>query len=187
MQKVQITFLDLFEPIIFLSQKLFIDKSKYMEYINIDRICAEECLRFINSVINEAMHKDARQNVILSIQPEFVRKIFNHTKKYEYRKVMFSPDVKKVYVYCSEPISKIVGYFVIDAIVEGTPSNVWRKTSKEAGITKEYFDKYFKGHNTAYAIRIKSTKLFKRPIEPKGVIKGFRAPQNYCYTEVSLK
>ena len=157
-----------------------------MKYINVDKICVEECCRFINSVITEAKVKDARRNVILSIQPEFVKKIFNHTKKYEYRKVMFSSDVKKVYVYCSKSISKIVGYFIIDDIVEGTPPNVWRKTSKEAGITKQYFDEYFKGHDKAYAIRIKSAKLFDRPIEPKSVIKNFRAPQSFCYTEVSL-
>jgi len=150
----------------------------------INRICAEECRRFINSIIAEAKDKDARKNVILSIQPEFARKIFNHTKKYEYRKVMFSPDVKKVYVYVSEPISKIVGYFIIDDIVEGAPSSVWRKTSKHSGITKKYFNEYFDGHNKAYAIRIKSVKLFKTPIEPKKVIKDFRAPQNFMYTEV---
>lgn len=153
----------------------------------INRICAEECRRFINSIIAEAKDKDARKNVILSIQPEFARKIFNHTKKYEYRKVIFSSDVKKVYVYASEPISKIVGYFIIDDIVEGTPSNVWRKTSKYSGITKQYFDKYFKGHDKAYAIHIKAAKRFDRPIEPKSVIKDFRAPQNFCYTEVSLR
>ena len=147
----------------------------------------EECRRFINSVINEAKHNDTGQNVILSIQPEFARKIFNHTKKYEYRKVMFSPDVKKVYVYVSEPISLIIGYFIFDDIFEGTPSSVWRKTKEHSGITKKYFDEYFNGHDKAYAIRIKSVKLFKRPIEPKEVIKDFRAPQNFCYTEVSLK
>ena len=170
-----------------MTKAIFIDKYRLMKYININKICVEECCRFINSVIIEARHNEARQNVILSIQPEFVKKIFNHTKKYEYRKVIFSSDVKKVYVYASEPISKIVGYFIIDDIVEGSPSSVWRKTSKEAGINKQYFDEYFKGHDTAYAIRIKSTKLFKRPIEPKSVIKDFRAPQSFMYTEVSLK
>lgn len=157
-----------------------------MKYINIDKICVEECCRFINSVINESKVKDTRRNVILSIQPEFARKIFNHTKKYEYRKVMFSPDVKKVYVYVSEPIALIIGYFIIDDIVEGTPSSVWRKTKEHSGITKKYFNEYFDGHDKAYAIHIKSTKLFKRPIEPKKVIKDFRAPQNFMYTEVNL-
>jgi len=151
----------------------------------INKICVEECNRFIRSVLSESTLSN--RSVILSIQPEFANKIFNHVKKYEYRKAIFSPNVKKVYVYSSSPVCKIIGYFIIDEIVQGSPSSVWRKTSKEAGITKEYFDKYFKGHDKAYAIRIKSTKLFKRPIEPKKVIKGFRAPQNFCYTEVSLK
>jgi predicted transcriptional regulator len=152
----------------------------------ISKICVEECSRYIQSVIKEAEAKRTRQNVILSIQPEFADKIFNHTKKYEYRKVMFYPDAKKVYVYCTEPTSKIIGYFVIDDIIQGSPSNVWRKTSKQSGITKKYFDDYFSGYNKAYAIKIKLAKLFKKPIEPKNVINGFRAPQSFMYTDFDL-
>ena len=145
----------------------------------INKICVEECNRFIRSVLNESA--SSNRSVILSIQPEFADKIFNHTKKYEYRKAIFSSDVKKVYVYSSRPICKIIGYFTIDEIVQGSPSTVWRKTSKDGGITREYFDDYFEGHDKAYAIKIKSVKRFKTPINPKSIIRNFRPPQNFMY------
>ena len=145
----------------------------------INKICVEECNRFIRSVLSESTLSN--RSVILSIQPEFANKIFNHVKKYEYRKAIFSPNVKKVYVYSSSPVCKIIGYFIIDEIVQGSPSTVWRKTSKYGGITREYFDDYFDGCDKAYAIKIKSVRLFKQPIEPKNIIKDFRPPQNFMY------
>ena len=95
--------------------------------------------------------------------------------------MLFGLDVKKVYVYASRPISKIIGYFIIDDIIQGSPSMVWRKTFRDSGITKDYFDEYFKGHDKAYAIKIKSVNLFKKPIDPKSIIKDFRPPQNFMY------
>ena len=50
-------------------------------------------------------------NVILSIKPEFVEKIFSGEKQYEYRKILFKQKVDTVYIYASRPISKIVGEF----------------------------------------------------------------------------
>ena len=156
-----------------------------MDYIS--RICKEECSRYIRSLIKEAELKKENRKVILAIKPEYVEKIFNQTKKYEYRKVMFNPDYKTVYVYASKPVSRIVGSFTVGNLLEGTPSSVWRKTSKEGGVTRQHFNEYFKDHDKAYAIQIKKPKLFKRPIEPESVIKDFRAPQNFCYTEVVLR
>ena len=146
---------------------------------HIDKICVEECSKFIHSVLSESA--SCNRSVILSIQPEFADKIFTQTKKYEYRKVMFSPNIKKVYVYASSPICKIIGYFIIDEIVQGSPSTVWKKTSRDSGITKEYYNDYFNGHDKAYAIKIKSVKQFKTPINPKNIIKNFRPPQNFMY------
>ena len=119
--------------------------------------------------------------VILPIKPQFADKIFDLSKTYEYRKVIFGSDVKKVYVYATKPFSRIIGYFIIDTIIQGTPSTVWEQTFKGSGITKEYYDEYFDGHNMAYAIKIQSVKLFNSPIDPKSIIKNFRPPQSFIY------
>ena len=128
-----------------------------------------------------------RMNAIMSIRPNFCKLIFDGQKRYEYRKRVFrSLDVDKVYVYASKPISKIVGYFTIAAMIEDSPSNLWKTTCKGSGITKEYFNAYFRGCDTAHAIAIGEVVKFDTPIDPKEVIKNFTAPQNYRYVDYDI-
>ena len=55
--------------------------------------------------------------VILSIKPEFANKIFNGTKKFEFRRTLFkNKEIKMIIVYASAPISKVIGEFEIDRI-----------------------------------------------------------------------
>ena len=128
-----------------------------------------------------------RTNVILSIRPNFCQAIFNGSKVYEYRKRVFkSSDVDKVYIYASKPISRIVGYFTIKRVIDDTPSTVWNLTHKFGGISKKYFLDYFEGLSAAYAIEIDEVVKLDTPIDPKSIIEGFTAPQNYCYLDKDL-
>ena len=96
-----------------------------------------------------------RMNAIMSIRPNFCKLILDGQKRYEYRKRVFRRlDVDKVYVYASKPISKIVGYFAIAAMIEDSPNVMWEKTHEGSGITKEYFDAYFKNCDMAHAIKL---------------------------------
>ena len=125
-------------------------------------------------------------NVILSIKPCFSDSIFKGLKLYEYRKKVFKhSDVDKVYIYASKPISKIVGYFTIKRIIDDVPSMIWNMTHEHGGISKKQFQEYFQGHSVAHAIDIDEVVKIN-PINPKEVIKGFTAPQNYCYLEKDL-
>ena len=57
--------------------------------------------------------------IILSIKPEFAAKIFEGTKKYEFRRAIFkNKNVKKVVVYASSPVQKIIGEFEIEDIIK---------------------------------------------------------------------
>lgn len=126
-------------------------------------------------------------NIILSIRPNFCKMIFCGQKVYEYRKRIFTcSDVDKVYVYATKPICRIVGYFAIDAMIENKKSYMWEKTHKDGGISKEYFDAYFKNSDTAYAIKIGQVVKLDNPIDPKSVIKDFHAPQNFMYADFDL-
>lgn len=61
--------------------------------------------------------------VILSIKPQFAEKIFDGSKKYEFRRTLFkNKKVKIVIVYASAPISKIIGEFEIDEILKSDRS-----------------------------------------------------------------
>ena len=89
-------------------------------------------------------------------------------------------------VYASSPICRIVGEFQLGDILEGSPEHIWSLTSKRSGISKCFFDEYFMSHSIGFALEIKSFKQYETPINPYKSIKGFRAPQSFCYTENSI-
>ena len=122
-------------------------------------------------------------NAILSIKPQFVEEIVAGRKKYEFRKKGFKEHVGKVYIYASSPVCRIVGEFVLGNVLEGNPDEIWSKTSKVAGITREYFDEYYINKDLAYALEIKSFKPYSEPINPYTYFARFTPPQSYCYIE----
>ena len=99
-------------------------------------------------------------NVILSIKPEFVEKIFSGEKQYEYRKILFKQKVDTVYIYASRPISKIVGEFKIEKIINDTPANIWKQTKEYSGVTKSFFQQYYAGKDkVVFGVREKQLVL----------------------------
>jgi len=119
--------------------------------------------------------------VVLSIKPEFANKIFEGTKKYEFRRTIFkNPEIKKVIVYVSAPVQKIIGEFEIERIINCDLDTLWNKTKKYSGITKDYFFEYFGNKEHGYAIKIKNTTLYKTP---KCIREDFNLlpPQSFLY------
>ena len=120
--------------------------------------------------------------VLLSIKPKFVESIIKGNKKYEYRKAIFKKNVDTVVIYKTTPFCKIIGEFEIDGILYDTPENIWQITQEFAGITQDYFDKYFYNRKIAYAIKIGNIKQYE--LEPKDIIKQFKDPQSFMYWDV---
>ena len=120
--------------------------------------------------------------VLLSIKPKFVESIIKGNKKYEYRKAIFKKNVDTVVIYKTTPFCKIIGEFEIDGILYDTPENIWQITQEFAGITQDYFDKYFYNRKIAYAIKIGNIKQYE--LEPKDIIKQFKAPHTFMYWDV---
>ena len=119
--------------------------------------------------------------VLLSIKPEYAFKIFDGTKRFEFRKVIFkNPDVKTVIVYASSPVQQVIGEFEIENIFSHKPDALWEMTKKYSGITKEFFYEYFANREIAHAIEIKKTKKYSKPL---GIKESFNVvpPQSYVY------
>ena len=119
-------------------------------------------------------------NAILSIKPRFVEEIVAGNKRFEFRKSVFKQPVEKVYVYASAPISRIIGEFQPVDVITGVPGDVWKETNEFSGITKKFFDEYYRGRKTAFAIVIENFVKYEHQVN---LPKGMRAPQNYCYVE----
>ncbi|MEO7049689.1 MAG: hypothetical protein ABI091_30580 [Ferruginibacter sp.] len=121
--------------------------------------------------------------VLLSIKPEFADKIFEGSKKYEFRKVIFkNRDVKEVIVYASSPIQKVIGEFEIDCILMEEPNDLWEKTKGQSGISEAFFFDYFFDRLVGYAIKIKNVTKYKSPKCIKADFKAF-PPQSFIYID----
>ena len=70
---------------------------------------------------------DTLTSVILSIKPEYAKAIMSGKKRVEFRRKIFKRPVNKVYVYSSSPVKKIIGFFIIDSIIEDSPLRLWNK------------------------------------------------------------
>jgi len=102
--------------------------------------------------------------VVLSIKPEFANKIFDGTKHYEFRRAIFkNPNVKRVIVYSSSPVQKVIGEFEIENILNHDLKTLWNLTKEFSGISADYFYQYFGDKENGFAIKIKKTKLYKSP------------------------
>jgi len=122
--------------------------------------------------------------VLLAIKEEFASKIFEGSKRYEFRKSIFKDErVKTIVVYVSSPVKKVIGEFEIESVLKDEPENLWDLTKDFAGINKDFFDKYFENRDSAYAIKIKKTLKYKNP---KNLFSDFNigfAPQSYVYLD----
>ncbi len=100
--------------------------------------------------------------VVLSIKPEFANKIFDGTKKYEFRKSIFKNDkIKTVIVYASSPVQQVIGEFEIEKIINHDIDTLWGMTQRHSGISEDYFYQYFADKEIGYAIKIKRRKNIK--------------------------
>lgn len=122
--------------------------------------------------------------VLLSIKPEYAERIFEGTKRFEFRKAAFKDTaVKTVVVYATLPVGKVIGEFSIDEIIQASPAELWEKTKKYSGISKELFHSYFDGRRSATAIGVRQAKLYRRPLPISSVSPSGVAPQSFCYLE----
>lgn len=119
--------------------------------------------------------------VLLSIRPEFVNEIRTGRKKYEFRRTIFKrEDIKKILIYESAPVSKIIGEVEIKSILHDNLEDLWNKTYQQSGIDKHFFDEYFLKKEKGFAIELGNLVEFQTPKHIKDY--GLKAaPQSFVY------
>lgn len=126
-------------------------------------------------------------DILLSVKPRIAENIFTCRKFYEYRKCIWVfQNPRFIFVYSSNPVKKVLGFFKPGEIISGTPHDVWSKLKiinynffKELSFHE--FAHYFRNSKKAYAIEICSPVRFKNPMS---LFSGFnleKPPQNFCY------
>lgn len=119
--------------------------------------------------------------VLLSIKPEYAEKIFNGTKRYEFRRSVFKKqNIKTVVVYASSPVQRVIGEFEIENILNDDLQQLWNKTKEFSGISEDFFFKYFNNKEKGYAIKIKQTTRYNKSLSLKDDF-NVAPPQSFMY------
>lgn len=126
-----------------------------------------------------------QMDAILSIKPIYANQILAGTKKVEFRKRKFKENVRRVYIYASVPVKRIVGYFTFSTIDEDTPAGLWEKYKNVGGIAEGDFFDYYANNDLGCALVIKSVKPFKQGKNPNDFIDDFVPPQSYVYLDTT--
>lgn len=118
--------------------------------------------------------------ILLSIKPEYVERIFNGSKKFEFRKHLPQENVDKIVVYSTDPVQQVVGEVAVRGTLTMKPSPLWEATKGAAGISRAKYRAYFRGCTAAYAFQLGQTRLYEIPktLEEIGVKS---APQSFTY------
>lgn len=119
--------------------------------------------------------------VLLSIKPEFTAAIHAGSKKYEYRRKIFSKECDEVLIYCTAPVQKIVSKFDVGEVLCLPIDELWEKTRHYSGIDEGRYRAYFSGLEFGYAIAIKDLEVYDSPINPRDLIENFTPPQSFLY------
>lgn len=122
------------------------------------------------------------RTVLLSIKPEYVSKILNGEKYYEFRRTLFRDrSIDRVIIYASSPVQKVVGEFMIGEILSLPIHDLWEKTCHGAGITWEIFSSYFYGKDECNAIEIADVTRYPSP-QSLEMASGLKSPpQSFAY------
>ena len=118
--------------------------------------------------------------IMLSIHPQYVAKIKNGTKRYEFRRRLAKFKINKIYIYETFPSMKVVAEVQVLGELSGSPSDVWEKTKEFAGISYYDYVNYFYGKKEAFAYELGAVNVFEQAqnIEAFGLT---CAPQSFVY------
>lgn len=130
--------------------------------------------------------------LLISIKPQYAKKIFKGEKTIELRKSapLRAGINSYMLIYVTSPVKELWGICKIAGIIKDKPEIIWQKFGKKTGIAKEEFDNYYEETNNAYGLELKEVKkLLGHTINLetlKKIIPGFNPPQTYRYIDNDL-
>lgn len=118
--------------------------------------------------------------ILLSVKPEYVYRILDKSKRFEFRHKLAKESVDSIVLYATHPVMKVVGEVEITGTITTSPTALWEKTKKFAGISREKYRKYFRNRKTASAYVLGEVIQYENPLTLESLgIKN--APQSFIY------
>lgn len=121
--------------------------------------------------------------ILMPINPEYVDEIISGRKKYEYRKIRAKRNnVDKMIIYSTSPVMKVVAEVEINGIIEEQPEKLWEMTKHASGISKEYYNRYYKNRDMAVAYQLGSIQVYDIPKNLIDIGINY-VPQSFVYLD----
>ena len=130
------------------------------------------------------------RNLIISIKPQYALQIVEGIKTIELRRKFPTENIRGgvAIIYASSPVCKIVGYVRIEDVSNLSTAKMWQQFGKAACVTKTFFNSYFDGVESGFAIALSRPVKLKTPLDIKELEEEqiFSPPQSYRYASESL-
>lgn len=122
-----------------------------------------------------------KDNIIISIHPQYANKIDSGEKTYEVRTRKFNiKDGTRVWIYRTLPDACISSTAIVQTVISISPLQAWKKYSERMCIAKKNFDSYTKGRKEIYLLKISDVMPLKKALtlaELRKKIPPFFPPQ----------
>ncbi len=133
----------------------------------------------------------AQRDVVLSIKPQYSKKILEGFKTVELRRrfPVSAPKGTIAYIYSTSPVRAMVGVAEIKGVLKLSVSQIWERFEDVACIQRADFDKYFDGVDHGFALVFSEVRAFSTPL-PLTVLRekfGFEPPQSFLYAKHNLR
>ncbi|HEY0744604.1 MAG TPA: hypothetical protein VGD40_24220 [Chryseosolibacter sp.] len=110
-------------------------------------------------------HQNISNGLLMSVRPEYIKKIFNGDKLIEIRRRFNHKwSNRRVTLYSSHPTKAVVGYAIIQSVVSDSPRNIWNTYGSQLGCNKNEFDSYTSGLQKVFAIQLNEIQPYKTPM-----------------------
>jgi predicted transcriptional regulator len=131
-----------------------------------------------------------RNDILISIQPEYADQIMDGCKTVELRR-RFAEGVgqdARLFIYSSNPVGAIIGCAKIDKVVRLPIKQIWRKFHKQACIEKGEFEKYFDGVEFGFVVSLGDVTPLTELLVREDILDrwGIRPPQSYMYLPADI-
>lgn len=129
------------------------------------------------------METELLMEIIMSIKPKYIKKIFTGEKTVEIRcrKMNILPNTK-IWLYSTSPEKSIVGSAVVSKYVYDRREKIWEVYKAESAIDEDEFSYYTRKYKKVSAILLEDIQKLKQEIPLSTLqvkIEGFHPPQFY--------
>lgn len=123
---------------------------------------------------------------LMPIHPRYANAILDGTKGAEFRKRPLDPDISRIAIYATAPISRVLGEFTIGETIVGSPHDIWRDYGHTGEISEPAFHKYFEGKDTAIAFVVTRTQRYTESIALADLRPRPAVPQSTIYLAADM-